>query len=116
MDQNHSEDQHGEMRSTQLGDPNNDQALAYIREDLRDLLDNTIYPIIDQAEAQNAGLSEMMAVLVPYLIEHEDFLFTRPRMAALLALLLFAEAARERVEVSEQIDQLIKSATGDVPD
>jgi len=107
MDHNHSEDRDSEVRSTELGSPKNDQVLAQVKHDLRDILDNTIHPLCDQADAQNADLPAMMAVLAISLTEREDWL-PRHRMASLLALLLIAMAARERSEVSKEIERLIE--------
>jgi len=100
LDENHSADHDGEIRSVEPGSPHNDQMLAQTREDLRNLLDVTIHPIIDQAEAQDADLAAMMAVLASSWIERVDYM-PRERLASVLALTLFKLANEERELVSD---------------
>ena len=91
--------------SVEPGDPVNDQMLAQAKEDLRGVLDVTIHPIIEQAEAQGAGLSEMMAALVFHWCSEEqrkEENMPRERMASLLALALFFLAEQEREIIANE--------------
>ena len=77
------------------GDPHNDQMLARVREDLRDILDSTIHPLIDQKEEKGADLSVVMAALVMSWLMDEDYM-PRDRLASNLGLALFMLAEQER--------------------
>lgn len=90
-----NDDPDGPMVSVEPGDPHNDQMLALTKEDWRLLMDQTIHPLIDQAEAQDAGLSEMMAALVMSWLGRPDYMPIE-RSMALLALSMFVAATIER--------------------
>jgi hypothetical protein len=88
------------MRSVEPGDPRNDQMLAQTRDAMRDLLDITVHPLIDQAEAQDADLSLMMAVLCSSWMDHEEYM-PHECLVSVLALALFQIAKTEREVVSD---------------
>lgn len=90
-----NDDPNGPIFSVEPGNPHNDQILAMIREDLRSLLDTVIHPMVDQAEAQDADLSTMMAALVNSWLE-DPISMSRERMASVMALALFLISAGER--------------------
>ena len=100
MDENHSEDAFSEVRSVEPGDPHNDQMLAKTRDSMRELLDITIHPLIDQCEAQDADLSAMMAAICTAWHEHEDVM-PRERLVSVLALAMFTIAKSERVVIAD---------------
>lgn len=81
--------------SVDPGNPINDQMLAMTKEDIRQILDTTIYRLLDQKEAVEAPLSSAMAVLALEYIHSEEYM-PRDRMASLLALALITLAEKER--------------------
>lgn len=89
-----------EVRGVEPGDPHNDQMLAKTRDSLREMLDLTVHPLIDQAEEQDAEFPAMMAVLATSFFDHEDYM-PRNRMASMLALALFLLAKDEREIISD---------------
>jgi hypothetical protein len=91
-----NDDHDGPIISVEPGDPRNDQLLAKTRDDVRALMEITIHPLIDQAEAQNADLASALAALSKYFtldVEH----MPRERLASIMALVLFYLAETERM-------------------
>lgn len=95
-----NDDPTGPIVSVEPGDPGNDQMLARTKDDLRALLEITIHPLVDQAEAQDADLAAMMAVLVMSWMNRPDFM-PRDRALSLLALTMFTLASAEREPTDE---------------
>ena len=91
-----NDDPNGPIVSVEPGDPRNDQMLAQTREDFRDLLEITIHPAIEQAEAQGADLSSLMAALVKSWVARPDYM-PRDRLASVMALSLIYLAEQERM-------------------
>jgi len=100
VDESHSEDEASNIVSVEPGDPHNDQMLAQTKEDLRNLLNVTVHPMIDQAEAQNGDLASMMAALCTHWSLNNAYM-PRERLAALAALGMFIVASQERHVVAD---------------
>lgn len=96
-----NDDVDGPIVSVEPGDPANDQLLAQARDDLRDLLDITIHPLIDAAINQDVDLSTVVTALSKGWLMADEIM-PRERMIPVIALAMILLGEHERVEAEEE--------------
>jgi hypothetical protein len=95
-----NDDATGPIVSVEPGDPRNDQMLAQAREDLHALIQITLHPAIEAAEAQNVDQAGLVAALVRGWLIDPRYM-PRERMAPIMALALMYLAETERMVVRD---------------